>query len=135
MKIIVRADDLQVEAVLIRQQAIKLRRDVWAKLRSVSMAVERRVKEEMPVDTGRARASWGHWTPGDTNNPKSLPTDAEWNEDDEELTIEQGSNVEYVPRLNDGYSRQAPAGFIDAAEKHAQRVLDAEMDMLLARYF
>lgn len=73
-------------------------------VKSVSFAVERRIKQEMPVDTGRARASWGH---GD---------DSIWIEEDGGLSITQGSNVEYIIYLNNGHSKQAPAGFIDRAE-------------------
>jgi hypothetical protein len=106
---------------------------VKRKLREVSFAIERRVKQEMPVDTGRARASWGHWTPGDLAGDArdAGPGDAEWKETAGGLEIEQGSNVEYVQYLNDGHSSQAPAGFIDRAEEHAQKILDAEIDFIM----
>lgn len=44
-----------------------------------------------PVDTGRARAGW------------TVDTTA--------LVIE--NNVEYIGKLNEGHSKQAPAGFVE----------------------
>lgn len=96
-------------------------------VKGASFAVERRIKNEMPVDEGRARASWGHWTPGDLVHPTpdSTRVDAHWVESDNGLTISQGSNVPYIAALNEGHSRQAPAGFIDRATEAGQRALIA----------
>lgn len=145
MRITVKAGDLQAEVTLSKQQAQKLHRDVWAQVRSASFAAERKVKRDMPVDTGRARASWGHWTVSSLRMPKTKSAvdnlrkasagDAVWEENERDLTIEQGSNVEYVPKLNAGYNRKRISGFIDAAEKDAQRELDYKIDALLSRYF
>ena len=136
MKITVRYDDLTQERTITQRKAEALIRSVKRNVRSVSLAVERRVKGEMPVDTGRARASWGHWTPGDADigridNPAS-PSDSLWKEDDGGLSIEQGTNVEYVTYLNDGHSSQAPAGFIDRAEEIGNQELDrlVEQDLI-----
>ncbi len=86
------------------------RRHVWTRVRQVSFDVERMIKIRMPVDTGRARASWGH------SAPPAGPGDGVWIEDEADLSIEQGSNVEYIEKLNSGSSKQAPAGFIDTEE-------------------
>jgi len=83
-------------------------------LREISFAGEVRIKRDMPVDTGRARASWGHWD-SSANSPDSTPADAHYEETDAGLTITQGSNVPYVEQLNEGHSQQTPAGFIDDA--------------------
>ena len=83
-------------------------------LREISFAGEVRIKRDMPVDTGRARASWGHWD-SSANNPDSTPADAHYEETDAGMTITQGSNVPYIEQLNEGHSQQAPAGFIDDA--------------------
>lgn len=95
-------------------------------VRGASLAVERRIKIEMPVDTGRARASWAHWTPGDivSPSPDSGADDAIWEVSGDGLTITQGTNVEYVELLNDGHSKQAPSGFIDKAVDVGARVLE-----------
>src|SRR3990170_8675410 len=78
-------------------------------LKKVSFATEKRVKQEMPVDTGRARASWGRWS-GGTNNPEASEADSIWRTEDDGLTNVQGSNVPYIGALNDGHSQKAPAG-------------------------
>src|SRR3990167_11450999 len=83
-------------------------------LREISFAGEVRIKRDMPVDTGRARASWGHWD-SSADDPDSTPADAHYEETDAGMTITQGSNVEYIEALNSGHSQQAPAGFIDDA--------------------
>lgn len=100
-------------------------------VRKVSLAVEKRVKIDMPVDTGRARASWGHWTPGDVVRPdeknRATRDDAYWLITDGGLTIQQGSNVVYIAPLNEGHSQQAPAGFIDKAAAAGARELEVEL--------
>lgn len=83
-------------------------------LREISFAGEVRIKRDMPVDKGRARASWGHWD-SSANSPDSTPADAHYEETDAGMTITQGSNVPYIEQLNEGHSQQAPAGFIDDA--------------------
>lgn len=85
-------------------------------VKKASMAVERAIKQSMPVDTGRARSSWGHWRDRMRKpNPKASESDSFWKSDDGGLSITQGSNVDYVVFLNAGHSTQAPAGFIDKA--------------------
>jgi len=132
LRITVKYNDLTQERTLTRRKAEALIRNVKRTVRKVSLAAERRVKSEMPVDTGRARASWGHWTPGDADlgrydNPAS-PSDSYWKELEGGMAIEQGSNVEYVPALNDGHSAKAPAGFIDRAEEIANQELDRKVE-------
>lgn len=96
----------------------KTRGRIWASVRAVSFDAERYIKIRMPVDTGRARASWGH---------SSAPAGADegiWQENENDLTLVQGSRVEYIEPLNEGHSKQAPAGFIDAESRRAQEKLD-----------
>ena len=101
-------------------------------VREASFAVEKRVKIEMPVDTGRARASWGHWTSGDMRTPNKAANagDASWKEEDDGLTIAQGSNVGYIEMLNNGHSSQAPAGFLDKAQLVGQVELEKEVGLI-----
>lgn len=100
--------------------------EVWDEILATAFDAERQVKLEMPVDTGRARASWGHSTP---------PADAGdgiWEEDRDNYTVVEGSEVEYIPRLNEGWSQQAPAGFIDAVGVRVQQSLeDSVLDLLV----
>jgi hypothetical protein len=76
------------------------------------------IKSAMPVDTGRAKAGWGKYTPEDLtrNEPKNASSegDAIWIVSPKEWSIRQGTNVWYTRVLNEGSSQQAPAGFIDA---------------------
>jgi hypothetical protein len=110
----------------------RTRKQALDTLRGASFAVERRVKSEMPVDTGRARASWGHWTPGDVRNwaANASADDVIWREEDGGFTIVQGSNVPYMEMLNNGHSRQAPAGFIDRAQLTGQLELEKALGLI-----
>lgn len=113
--------ELERAPLATRKQAAK-------KVRAVSLAGEKRIKRDMPVDTGRARASWGHWTPGDVkNNPDAKASEAVFEISDGGLTVTQGSNVDYIADLNEGSSLKAPAGFIDAAAEIMGRILQEEL--------
>lgn len=113
----------------------ELKPEAVKELRSTSLAVMGRIKREMPVDSGRARASWGQWTSQDIvkASPEAGADDAHWQETDGGLTIEQGSNVPYIKELNEGHSQQRAAGFIDVAFKDAQRLLLNAINDLLDR--
>lgn len=102
-------------------------------VRAESLRAMRNIKIAMPVDTGRARAGWGVFTPSDLRGGATGGgDDAVWEEEDDGLTIEQGTTIVYVSRLNDGYSSQAAAGFIDTeAERAADRLADGLLDMLV----
>lgn len=136
MRIQVDARQLHEERRYTDQQAKKIVVSCKRRLRETSLATERRVKEEMPVDTGRARASWGHWTPGmlRAHAKGASPGDAVWEEKDNGLTIVQGSNVPYIENLNAGHSKQAPAGFLDRAEEHAVRLLDKYINEIMGEF-
>jgi len=115
---------------------------LWDELRAESFELERDLKggtrgHQIPVLTGRARASWGHWTPGDIKpGAKGASSmDAYWKENKTKLEITQGSNVEYMEALNAGHSQQQPAGFLDEAEKDAERSLERRVDRVLNLYF
>lgn len=139
MPIIIKGDVEGGDAVLreLQQAGPKAQKSAAQKVRGTSFALERRLKSDMPVDSGRARASWGHWQPGEIIKPDSEANkgDAHWEERDGGLTVEQGSNVPYIAALNEGHSRQAPAGFIDKAVDWAQRALVSEISKLLNEVF
>lgn len=113
------ARDAEKAATVVRETA-------WATLRAASFALERGIKQDMPVDTGRARASWGHWT----GAKEGGAGDAVYQEDQSKLSITQGSNVEYIVYLNAGHSRQAAAGFIDRRTLKAQLVLEETLGLI-----
>lgn len=86
-----------------------MQRRVQLRIREAALETLRDVKTEMPVDTGRARASWG-----------SPEAEGIWREGKDGMSVTQGTNVQYVRSLNEGSSKQAPAGFIDAAAERAR---------------
>jgi hypothetical protein len=93
---------------------------VKVRIKAKSLTVVGRMKLAMPVDTGAARARWG--TPG---APGGV-----WIEQDEGLTIIQGAELqpyEYIERLNEGSSQQAPAGFVDTIAYKAEEELVQEI--------
>lgn len=90
-----------------------------------SEALVEDVAGQMPVDTGWAAGRWG-----DAAVPGGV-----WSVTDNGLSIEQGSDLkmlldlyEYIIRLNEGSSQQAPAGFIDAAAERAGDKLEARLN-------
>ena len=44
---------------------------IWDGVLQISLETEKEVKDRTPIDTGRAKAGWGHWTPQDIQNPAS----------------------------------------------------------------
>jgi hypothetical protein len=104
-----------------RQRSIKtkpeLRGRSWKIVKAGAFSLERGVKFRMPVDSGHAQANWGHGEAGI------------WIENEADLELIEGTKVVYVPRLNEGWSRQAPAGFIDA---EALKV-EAEVNVAISR--
>lgn len=89
-----------------------------------SEALVEDVAGQMPVDTGWAQSRWG----------EVAIAGGVWEVSDNGLSIEQGSYLdaigmyEYITRLNEGSSQQAPAGFIDAAAEKAGDKLEARLN-------
>lgn len=83
------------------------------------------VQVQMPVLTGWAQSTWA-----DTAMPGGI-----WEVSDNGLSIEQGADrmaainhYEYIIKLNEGSSQQAPAGFIDVAAEKAGDKLEARLN-------
>jgi hypothetical protein len=83
------------------------------------------VQAQMPVLTGWAQSTWG-----DTAMPGGI-----WEISDNGLSIEQGADrmaaighYEYIIKLNEGSSQQAPAGFIDVAAERGGDRLEARLN-------
>lgn len=89
-----------------------------------SEVLQEDVAGQMPVDTGWAQSRWG----------EIAVAGGIWEVSDNGLTIEQGSDLdtigmyEYITRLNEGSSKQAPAGFIDVAAERAGDRLEARLN-------
>lgn len=103
-------DNFDVELTHAIRRAPQVLEYAKVRVSQYSMKAIQQVKTRMPVDTGRARASWGN----DPAGAPAEPGDGVFAVSDQGLTITQGTNVEYVQYLNEGHSSQAPAGFIDA---------------------
>lgn len=92
-----------------------------------SEALANDITAQMPVDTGWAQSRWG-----ETAVPGGV-----WEVRDNGLTIEQGSDLkaqldlfEYITRLNEGSSKQAPAGFLDASAARAEEKLGNRLEQI-----
>lgn len=89
------------------------------KVRAVALIVDSELAITTPIDTGRARANW---LPS-LNTPDTRKVEPGQKADINAAinaykiadTILISNNLPYIRRLNDGYSKQAPAGFVDAA--------------------
>ncbi len=93
--------------------------------RRLGVGILRRVVLATPVDTGRARANWqvdlnatpqGQLEEFDKGGGAAVSKGAAKIKTAKSYgTIDMVNNVPYIGRLNEGSSRQAPAGFVEAA--------------------
>lgn len=107
-------------------------------VRKVALATDQVVVMATPVDTGRARANWVtalDSAPTGVQPEPSSPgggasqalsqaraTVADYNGDDH-TSIHITNNLPYIGKLDQGSSRQAPAGFVVAAVLTASRAV------------
>ena len=110
-------------AQLDRAYVAKVEKPLEAAVRRAALAADAALVRATPVDTGRARSNWipslnsPDYRIVDINQKPDLaaavanmkPTD----------TIFITNSLPYIRRLNDGYSAQAPAGFVQAAVQSA----------------
>jgi hypothetical protein len=98
MKITLDLSDLTRKLPEIVKQSVAELQDVRNK---VALDIFNDLVLTTPVDTGKARNGWQI--------------------DDAGGVVEITNNVEYIAKLNDGHSAQAPAGFIEAAvDRHTK---------------
>lgn len=115
--------------------------------RKVALAVDAEVVLSTPVDTGRARSNWqveinapaagtrDAYVPGteaSTAGPNAQAAidhaTAVISRAQSEEAIHITNNLAYIGRLNEGWSAQAPAGFVEAAiMAGAMRVKEAKL--------
>lgn len=111
------ADDLEIKAL----QAVS----------KLALSVNRTLVLSTPVDTGRARSNWlvalNKVEKGTTQEVDKDGTEAQakaigvvtrYNLGDE---INIANNLPYIGRLNNGHSKQSPAGFVQKAIQVAER--------------
>lgn len=100
-------------------------------VKRAALAIDKAVVFATPVDTGRARSNWraalgGPFTSeleetsamGAINQAESVINARGPGE-----TIYISNNVPYIQRLNDGWSAQAPAGFVEQAMTVGRRIV------------
>lgn len=105
-------------------------------VRQVALAADQAIVVGTPVDTGRARANWiaqiGSASDAVLPEPASPLGATQASLDNAEniirgylagSSIHLTNNLPYIQRLNDGYSRQAPANFVENAILLAVRVV------------
>lgn len=102
--------------------------------RKVALAIDQTIVLATPVDTGRARANWVVSVEvafSGVREPYAPGSKGSSGADNAQAAIDQGkaavgahqpgqtifisNNLPYIIRLNQGWSAQAPAGFIEAA--------------------
>lgn len=97
---------------------------------SVALLAHAQIVQTTPVDTGRAKANWFL----DINNVDVKLVEPNYDNEGEALARSQSydidkaifisNNLPYIRRLNEGYSDQAPAGFVDGAIQVAKRKIE-----------
>lgn len=128
--------------------------EAWKAALDESYHMEADVKVGMPVDTGRAKAGWGHWTPEDLQGVSkkitkrtrkvlaigrrnreqvALSSDGIWEEDEAAMTVRQGTNVPYTQWINDGTSNRSGTGHIDGAFERASNRMERVAERLMKR--
>lgn len=100
-------------------------------LAETSLEVLRQVSQLTPVDSGRARSNWFM---GVNAAERKITEDTKGANVAEaaqvKLTIKGAdtvfvsNNLPYIERLNDGYSKQAPANFVESAAQVARRKVE-----------
>ena len=129
-------------------RAERVEKNISITMRRVALAVDQAVVLATPVDEGRARANW---VVGIDDPNRALVDDfpmgeegssgaaaaadsiaraaaviAQYGVDSREIYI--SNNLPYIKRLNEGWSAQAPAGFVEeAAQAAAKAVLGSRL--------
>lgn len=111
--------------------------------RRVALAADQAVVMSTPVDTGRARSNWiaslggpasatiDAYAPGEAGSTEAANTQAALDQGEAVIRGYRGegqeihitNNLPYIQRLNDGYSAQAPANFVEQAVLEALQVV------------
>lgn len=119
--------DLGYLARRLRTIAIEVPDKADELIRKVAIAIDQVLVTETPVDSGNARSNWipsfnaPVLSPRIGIGPSPAPLMAEMQakvatyDGDIHRSIHLSNNVVYINRLNDGWSKQAPAGFVQAA--------------------
>lgn len=117
--------DLRQFAGRIRVMGRRIETNADAVTRKVALAVDSAVVIATPVDTGRARSNWQVNLGGPASGTRGAldqTGQAAIAEGRTEIAKYRGgsaihitNNLPYIGRLNDGWSAQAPSGFVEKA--------------------
>lgn len=119
----------------MQQRADSVEKNADELVRKVALAVDATVVIATPVDEGRARSNWQvnlDEPASGTVEPYAPGKEGSTGGENSRAAIEQGkakianygnantaihitNNLPYIKRLNDGWSAQAPAGFVEQA--------------------
>lgn len=131
------AENMRVRAQKVTDNSDRL-------MRRVALAVDTAVVMGTPVLTGRARSNWQVGLNAPVNSVKYPAPDkpaspeagmaealttgqqavAQYKGSDGEGEIHITNNLPYIKKLNDGWSRQAPAGYVEKATIAAKNAID-----------
>jgi hypothetical protein len=121
------AKDKQIKAL-----SVALDKEIKSLVLELMLECQANIIEATPIDTGWARSNWFvvfgadkeiNYNPNiSVETAKNLQTFylykmLEWDRDKGEIYIV--NNVPYIGRLNNGYSKQAPSGFVEKAISQA----------------
>lgn len=109
-------------------------------VRRCALAVDAALVLATPVDTGRARANWqveigqpasGVVEPADQSGQGAIAAGKQVIESYKGgSSINITNNLPYIERLNEGWSKQAPAGFVEQAVQVGVNAISAEAGKL-----
>lgn len=102
-------------------------------IRLVALEALQNVVPATPVDTGRARSNWfvnvdtpiNETTDETKYNPHLLSEASKLLSPTSSNVIWLTNNLPYIVRLNEGWSGQAPAGFVESSVKAAEKAIGA----------
>ena len=129
------ANDLQDFSRRMTIRGKRIEENASRLVRQVALVADQAVVFGTPVDTGRARSNWivsinsapeeiiPPYTPGEGGSTGARNAQAAINQGEEVISRYQGegqeihitNNLPYIQRLNDGYSDQAPANYVETA--------------------
>lgn len=124
---------LEVFARRIRERADRIEDNVNLLVGRTAIAINQVVVLATPVDTGRARANWqlsidvpaiSELTDTDKSGQETInKNNARATARRSGQTIYLTNNLNYIQRLNQGHSAQAPANFVEEAIQLATRTI------------
>lgn len=104
---------------------VKVEGTLEKSVRKSALAADAALVRNTPVDTGRARANWIPSLDAasaeivEPNGKKDIASETQSYTIDKTIFIT--NNLPYIQRLNDGWSQQAPAGFVELAVQSGVR--------------